>query len=205
MSVDHVVFSMCSSLQEIAPLTYGYLGGQFLAPYFNSFKEALNIAAGELLEEQEPGQQLSASASASSRPSTTNSGRSTPRRQPLQRSKSTLSTIFRRQQAEFPYKLMEARNVGMTAIMLFARRPEAIARIEAAECAFGIANMGNKGAIALRVAYEEDSTNAGGQGGSGHVDGAVDEEKKLAEVTFVATHLAAMEYNLRRRNANWAR
>lgn len=162
----------CSSLQEIAPLSYGYLGGQFLSPYFNPFAEALNIAALELSS----GQQAS-----TDRPT-------------LQRSKSTLSTIFRRR-PDYPYKLVEARNVGMTAIMLFARKPDAVHHVQVAECAFGIANMGNKGAIALRVTYTEDAAD-------------VEEEnsqRRVAEVTFVATHLAAMEYNLRRRNANWAR
>lgn len=92
---------------------------------------------------------------------------------------------------------MEMRNVGMTAVMLFARRPEAIMRIETAECAFGIANMGNKGAIALRVSYSKDGQEAGPDNGGPRDD--------IVEITFVATHLAAMEYNLRRRNANWAR
>lgn len=83
----------------------------------------------------------------------------------------------------------------MTAIMLFARKPDAIHHIQVAECAFGIANMGNKGAIALRVMYTGDESEGGGEEG----------QRRVAEVTFVATHLAAMEYNLRRRNANWAR
>lgn len=81
----------------------------------------------------------------------------------------------------------------MTAIMLFARKPDAVHHVQVAECAFGIANMGNKGAIALRVMYTED------------VAEEEDGQRRVAEVTFVATHLAAMEYNLRRRNANWAR
>ncbi|KAF3768567.1 DNase I-like protein [Cryphonectria parasitica EP155] len=148
---DLVVFS----LQEIAPLTSGYLGGHFLAPYLNAFKDALNLAALDLL-----GQPLE-----SQRPSSSSSSPSPP---------------------DPPYKLVEARNVGMTAIMMFARQPEAIARVEVAECAFGIANMGNKGAIALRVLFTGN------------------DEDHTADVTFVATHLAAMEYNLRRRNANWA-
>lgn len=83
----------------------------------------------------------------------------------------------------------------MTAIMLFARKPDAIHHVQVAECAFGIANMGNKGAIALRVTYT-------GDGGDIEEE---DSQRRVAEVTFVATHLAAMEYNLRRRNANWAR
>lgn len=113
--------------------------------------------------------------------------------------------MFRRQ-PDYPYKLVEARNVGMTAIMVFARKPDAIHHIKHAECAFGIANMGNKGAIALRVTYADAGTTDSDDGGSdvnGDTDSAV--ERRTAEITFVATHLAAMEYNLRRRNANWAR
>ncbi|CAN8100147.1 unnamed protein product [Discula destructiva] len=166
---DLVVFS----LQEIAPLTYGYLGGQFLNNYFNPFAEALNMAALEISSDEQP---------SAARPA-------------LQRSKSTLSSIFRKQ-PNYPYKLIQSRNVGMTAIMLFARKPDAIHHIQAAECAFGIANMGNKGAIALRVNYSGDE-------GEGH-GGGESSQSRTAEVTFVATHLAAMEYNLRRRNANWA-
>ncbi|PSR94039.1 Endonuclease/exonuclease/phosphatase [Coniella lustricola] len=195
---DLVVFS----LQEIAPLAYGYLGGHFLAPYLNPFEKALNMAAIDLLEQQQQQQQQQTPerhASASPSPSRLDigetSGRPTGRRQPLHRSRSALSNIFRKQ-TDCPYKLMEMRNVGMTAIMLFARRPEAIVRIESAECAFGIANMGNKGAIALRVSY-----NSAGE------EATVEQRSQLdnvVEITFVATHLAAMEYNLRRRNANWA-
>lgn len=92
----------------------------------------------------------------------------------------------------------------MTAIMLFARRPDAIHHIQHAECAFGIANMGNKGAIALRVTYAADKPLVDELRGDVGGDSAED-ERKVAEITFVATHLAAMEYNLRRRNANWAR
>lgn len=102
-----------------------------------------------------------------------------------------------RKQPDSPYKLIESRNVGITAIMLFALKPKAIHRVEVAECAFGIANMGNKGAIALRVQYVDDKGK--------HKGGDDDGQTTIAEVTFVATHLAAMEYNLRRRNANWAR
>ncbi|PGH07527.1 hypothetical protein AJ79_06262 [Helicocarpus griseus UAMH5409] len=33
------------SLQEIAPIAYAFLGGSFLDPYFNAFRDAVNIAA----------------------------------------------------------------------------------------------------------------------------------------------------------------
>lgn len=195
-----------SSLQEIAPLTYGYLGGQFLAPYFNPFKEALNLAALEL---EQPSRTPPSTSSSSN--NNNNSSRLNPRAN-LQRSRSTLSTLFQRQ-PDYPYKLIEARNVGMTAIMLFARKPDAIQHIQHAECAFGIANMGNKGAIALRVMYAADSEGEEGRvGGKSSASEEEEEEeeeeegeRRVTEVTFVATHLAAMEYNLRRRNANWMR
>jgi hypothetical protein len=67
--------------------------------------------------------------------------------------------------------------------MMFARDPTRLKDIQQAEVGFGAAEMGNKGAVGLRVLYE--------------IDG------ESTELTFVATHLAAMEWNLPRRNANW--
>jgi hypothetical protein len=77
----------------------------------------------------------------------------------------------------------------MTAILLFARDPAAIHHIREAVVGFGVQEMGNKGAVALRVVWS-DSHSSGGAGSS-------------TELTFVATHLAAMEWNLKKRNANW--
>lgn len=90
------------------------------------------------------------------------------------------------------YKLVRTKNVGMTAILLFARDPSKITQIEEAECGFGAADMGNKGAVGLRVTWSDgkDST-------------TITTERKTTELTFVATHLAAMEWNLKKRNANW--
>lgn len=84
-----------------------------------------------------------------------------------------------------PYTLVHANNVGYTAILLLARDPSRLKHIQDAEVGFGAADMGNKGAVGLRMLYE----------------GAAGAE---TELTFVATHLAAMEWNLPRRNANWA-
>ncbi|KAG8161136.1 hypothetical protein KVR01_009400 [Diaporthe batatas] len=182
---DLVVFS----LQEISPLAQSFVGGYLLNPYLMPFKEALNLAASQVEEQRQPQPQPQPGKGAASRRSS--------RPQPsLQRaSTSTLSTLWRRQQ-DYPYKLVASRNVGMTAIMMFARKPDAIHHMQFAECAFGIADMGNKGAIALRVTYS----------GAGHQGEEQDQtaEQRTTEITFVATHLAAMEYNLRRRNANWA-
>ncbi|TDZ38643.1 Polyphosphatidylinositol phosphatase INP52 [Colletotrichum spinosum] len=154
---DVVVFS----LQEVAPLSYSFIGGYFLSPYFARYEEALNLAATRYLSNADD-------ASSDSESVTVEPAALGPVR---------------------PYTLVRARNVGMTAIMLFARNPEAILRVQEAEVGFGAAEMGNKGAVALRVLYE------------GKTD---DGENKATELTFVATHLAAMEWNLPRRNANWA-
>lgn len=179
-----------SSLQEISPLPQSFVGGYLLNPYLMPFKEALNLAAIGVEEQQQLQQQPKDGPSRRSRP-----------QQNLQRSASTLSTLWRRQQ-DYPYKLVGWRNVGMTAIMLFARKPDAIHHIQYAECAFGIADMGNKGAVAVRVTYS--GAGSPGEGDDEAATGSAAAEQRTTEITFVATHLAAMEYNLRRRNANWA-
>ncbi|KAL7621274.1 hypothetical protein AAE478_008593 [Parahypoxylon ruwenzoriense] len=87
-----------------------------------------------------------------------------------------------------PYTLVITRNVGMTGIMLFARKPAAVRNLKAAEVGFGAGEMANKGAVGLRMFYEKE--NACG-------------DSREAELTFVSTHLAAMEWNLEKRNKNW--
>jgi hypothetical protein len=76
----------------------------------------------------------------------------------------------------------------MTALLLFAREPSRVTEVQEAEVGFGAAEMGNKGAAGLRVSYRA----------------ADDDSDTSTEITFVATHLAAMEWNLAKRNANWA-
>ncbi|KAH8197468.1 hypothetical protein TruAng_008363 [Truncatella angustata] len=83
-----------------------------------------------------------------------------------------------------PYTLLKTCNVGMTGIMLFARDPTAVSRVKTAEAGFGAGDMANKGAAGLRMDFTKDG--------------------KTTELTFVSTHLAAMEWNLERRNKNWA-
>jgi hypothetical protein len=73
---------------------------------------------------------------------------------------------------------------------MYARDPTSIRKIEEAECGFGAADMGNKGAVGLRVTWS---------GGQANETGS----SKTTELTFVATHLAAMEWNLKKRNSNW--
>lgn len=84
------------------------------------------------------------------------------------------------------YTLVRANNVGYTAILLFARDAARVRDLQEAEVGFGAAEMGNKGAVGLRALYD------------------VGDGERSTELTFVATHLAAMEWNLPRRNANWA-
>ncbi|OTA02955.1 phosphatidylinositol polyphosphate phosphatase [Trichoderma parareesei] len=150
------------SLQEVAPLSYAFIGDYFLKQYFERFGEALNLAASIHLQTGNH-QDASATSSTSSlplvHPSPSNGGRN-------------------------HFTLIRALNVGYTAIMLFARHPDRLTNIQAAEVGFGVAEMGNKGAVGLRALYEA------GNGES-------------TELTFVSTHLAAMEWNLPRRNANW--
>jgi len=56
--------------------------------------------------------------------------------------------------------------------------------------------MANKGAVGLRLLY---TTTSRDNEGSSDVAG-----ERKAEMTFVTTHLAAMEWNLAKRNKNWA-
>ncbi|KAI9743787.1 MAG: hypothetical protein M1818_002521 [Claussenomyces sp. TS43310] len=86
-----------------------------------------------------------------------------------------------------PYTTIAARHVGMTALMVFARDPDTILGIETAGVSFGLWDMGNKGAVGIRILY-------------GDVDSA---GSKATELTFVSAHLAAMESELARRNEDW--
>jgi len=143
-----------SSLQEVAPLSYAFIGSYFLNPYYARYEEALNLAATRFLESTagDHGSEYPAGVERISPPR--------------------------------PYTLVRAKNVGMTALLLFARDPSAVQAVEEAECGFGAADMGNKGAVGLRVTWGQ-------------------EPGRTTEVTLVATHLAAMEWNLKKRNANW--
>lgn len=101
------------------------------------------------------------------------------------------------EQPKKPYSLVRSGNVGYTAIILFARDPDRLEDVCEAEVGFGAAEMGNKGAVGLRGVFR-----AGGKGGEQEEGGEGGERR--GEITLVATHLAAMEWNLARRNANWA-
>ena len=79
------------------------------------------------------------------------------------------------------------RSLGMTALMLFAK-PHVIQRIQwiqSAGAGVGFSNMGNKGAVAMRVGFS-----------------CPDSEDTL-DLTFAAAHLAPMESNIDARNKDW--
>ncbi|RDL41535.1 DNase I-like protein [Venustampulla echinocandica] len=81
------------------------------------------------------------------------------------------------------YSPVSTRNLGLTGIMVFTKRPEAISDIETASVGVGMAEMGNKGAVGVRFTYQDSGSST--------------------ELTFVAAHLAAMESEVRRRNEDW--
>lgn len=78
-----------------------------------------------------------------------------------------------------------ARNVGLTAIMVFAKEDVAsdVSWIQTAGVGVGYNEMGNKGAVGVRIGY-----------GSG---------EDVTQMTFVSAHLAPMEDQLERRNEDF--
>ncbi|KAI5262486.1 DNase I-like protein [Aureobasidium subglaciale] len=84
------------------------------------------------------------------------------------------------------YETILCSNVGMTALMLFARPEVArkIGRVQTAGTGVGVWEMGNKGAVGARLAYSSD-------------DGSE------MDLTFVAAHLAPGEDAWQRRNLDW--
>jgi hypothetical protein len=114
------------------------------------------------------------------------------------------STGVRRAAARYPddvsakggYVEIIRRNLGMTAIMMFAREgSEASIRwIEEAGVGTGWWGVGNKGAVGLRMGYSTRGVDYQ------RVRGDPDE----VQFTFVAAHLAPHEIAVERRNQDWA-
>ncbi|KAL5120835.1 hypothetical protein ACEQ8H_001316 [Pleosporales sp. CAS-2024a] len=79
------------------------------------------------------------------------------------------------------------RSLGMTGLMMFAtpRFAQRIQWIQAAGAGVGFANMGNKGAVAMRVGISTPGTTS------------------TLNLTFAAAHLAPMESNVSARNKDW--
>ena len=78
-----------------------------------------------------------------------------------------------------------SRNVGLTAIMMFAKEDVApnIRWLQTAGVGVGYAEMGNKGAVGIRIGYGPD--------------------EEVTQMTFVSAHLAPMEDGLERRNEDY--
>ncbi|KAI3320755.1 DNase I-like protein [Xylariaceae sp. AK1471] len=87
-----------------------------------------------------------------------------------------------------PYTLVTTRNAGMTGIMLLSRNPAALLNLRSAEVGLGAGDMANKGAVGLRMLLAKEDARG---------------ETRHTELTFVSAHLAAMEWNLEKRNRDW--
>ncbi|EEP79428.1 predicted protein [Uncinocarpus reesii 1704] len=93
------------------------------------------------------------------------------------------------------YRNLVTKNIGMTALMVFARSDvvERIRYIQTAETGVGVHEAGNKGAVGARIGClagrEDDSSDAGHDG--------------TVEVTVVSAHLAPDETGWQRRNQDW--
>ncbi|KAL8767812.1 MAG: hypothetical protein Q9209_005806 [Squamulea sp. 1 TL-2023] len=124
------------SLQEIAPIAYCFLGGSYLAPFFQRFQHAIH-SAGEALGGAE-------------------------------------------------YVNVITRNLGMTAcvVSVLDKHQENIQWIETGGVGVGLQEMGNKGAVGVRLGYGTSNS-------------------EVLELTFMAAHLAPMEEGLQRRNEDW--
>ncbi|KAF2725376.1 DNase I-like protein [Polychaeton citri CBS 116435] len=133
-------------LQEIAPLSYSFLGGSFLTTYFTHLSEAIRKAVRGLDHE--------------------------------------------RGEPPSEYLNIATRNAGMIAIMVFAKQEvvDKVRWVESAEVGIGTWEMGNKGAVGVRMGVE-------GRGKRG--------EEEVVPLTFIAAHLQPMEGAWEERNADW--
>ncbi|PYH80475.1 DNase I-like protein [Aspergillus uvarum CBS 121591] len=116
----------------------------------------------------------------------------------------TLSQVVNRAVAQrwddIHYVNIVTDNSGMTGLMVFARSDVAgqIAWLETAWIGFGFQEMGNKGAVGARLGYLASSSSSRRDG-----EGEREDAQQPVELTFVAAHLAPMEWAVERRNADW--
>jgi hypothetical protein len=86
------------------------------------------------------------------------------------------------------YDILVRDNSGMTGLLVFARSDvvDKVSWIDSARVGFGFQQMGNKGAVGARLGYSADR-----QSGN------------TVDLTFVAAHLAPMEWAWEQRNRDW--
>jgi hypothetical protein len=96
------------------------------------------------------------------------------------------NAISKRFESNVDYTPLLVRNAGMTALMVFAKSDvrDKIRWIETAGVGVGMYEMGNKGAVGARLGFAGDND-------------------ETIPVTFVSAHLAPMEDQCERRNADW--
>ncbi|KAI9780517.1 MAG: hypothetical protein M1839_006635 [Geoglossum umbratile] len=92
------------------------------------------------------------------------------------------------------YSFIISRNVGMTAIMVFARPQcaDTVRWIDVAGVGTGLWAIGSKGAVGVRLGLSSPNSQIRQQNDRG-----------LLEVAFVAAHLAPSEWGCQKRNENW--
>ena len=90
--------------------------------------------------------------------------------------------------SENAYRLFAARTVGLTALMLFVKSEisDQIAWAQTAGVGVGLWDMGNKGAVAIRIGLK-----------------ARHQKDEDVPLTFVSAHLAPFEGAIERRNQDW--
>ena len=99
--------------------------------------------------------------------------------------KKTVSLAVNRRAQEGPdFEHVLSRHVGMTGLMVFTKPGIEVKRVKTAGVGVGLWNMGNKGAVAARLTASS---------------GSIGE----MELTFVAAHLAPMEWEVKRRNRDF--
>ncbi|KAI1345543.1 Endonuclease/exonuclease/phosphatase [Xylaria sp. FL0043] len=166
-------------LQEMAPLEHSFIGSYMINPYFESWVSAVNLAAKYPVaspgrDENEDGDEAE-------------DEEASPEHGYRDEHDDGLQVTPRHRNP--PYTLVTTRNVGMTGILLFARDPGALQDVKSTEVSFGAGDMANKGAVGLRMLLSKHDA---------------DGRKIQTELTFVGTHLAPHEWNLEKRNKNWA-
>ncbi|RPB24324.1 DNase I-like protein [Terfezia boudieri ATCC MYA-4762] len=132
------------ALQEAAPLSYAFLGGEYLDPYVQGYVTAIQNATRMVLGEE--------------------------------------------------FSLIGSNNVGMTVVLVFVKdgNLDKVKTVDYGGVGCGLWEMGNKGAVGVKIRYEVPE---------GNEDGWSD--TSAVELNFVGAHLAPHEWLVERRNQDW--